>query len=106
MIEAGEVILVYVSGTPTFYGRIERIIPAEDEGYMRIDILVLNYPPQSIAWIITPAQLHGEEFLMYDYPHRIFRVKGITFDEELPNEEPKKLGSNVIDITSRIKRSE
>lgn len=67
----GDLILVYVENTPSFYGRIEKIEPDIKPGWYQVTFLFLGIPPKTVVWILREEYIDGEPFTMGGNPLRL-----------------------------------
>lgn len=92
MVQPGDVILVYVDEKPSFYGRVENILPDVKKGWRNFIFLSLTHPIQKITWILEPSQIDGDEFTMGGTPMRIQRLPdaGTGYGDEDDGEEEEQ----------------
>ena len=103
-VQPGDVILVHVQETPSFFARVEEILPDVKAGWRQMRFKVLAVPLQEMNWILEPSQIDGTPFTMGGTPVRIERLPD---PESSPPQatgsdegEPKPSGS-VIHFRSR-----
>jgi len=74
MTQVGDLVLVYMEGSPAFFARIEDIAPDIKPEWFQLKMLVLQVPLLVITWILREAYINGEEFTMGGRPMRIEKV--------------------------------
>jgi hypothetical protein len=67
----GDLVLIYVKDSPSFYGRIEKIEPDIKPGWYQVTFLFLGIPARSGVWILREEYIDGETFTMGGTPLRI-----------------------------------
>ena len=75
MFYAGEVILVYVNEEPTFFARVEEVMPDQRKGWWNLTFTMLTIPLQRVTWILDDEQMRGQNFTMNGVPMQISRVE-------------------------------
>jgi len=68
MATVNDLVLVHLDRKPTFYARINDILPDAKKGWYQVELLVLTLPAQNLVWILEEAHLNGEEFTMGGRP--------------------------------------
>jgi hypothetical protein len=74
MTQVGDLVLVYMEGSPAFFARIEDIAPDVKPEWFQLKMLVLQVPLLVITWILRDAYINGEEFTMGGRPMRLEKV--------------------------------
>lgn len=74
MTQVGDLVLVYMEGSPAFFARIEDIAPDIKPEWFQLKMLVLQVPLLVITWILREAYINGEEFTMGGRPMRLEKV--------------------------------
>lgn len=69
--KVGDLVLVYVEETPSFYGRIEKIEPDIKPGWYQVTFLFLGIPARTVVWILREEYIDGAPFTMGGNPLRI-----------------------------------
>ncbi len=106
-----DLVLVYIDNKPSFYARIEEILPDAKPGWWQVKLLVLTHPCQIYTWILDESQISGAQFTMGGTPVVLEKVvspiagKGTATDTQSGNnvEKTKKGGCKVVSIMDRKK---
>lgn len=80
MTKPGDVVLIYMDNSPSFFARVEDITPDIKPEWYQIKLLILQVPLLAVTWILKEAYYNGEEFTMGGHPMRIEQV--VTPSEE------------------------
>lgn len=83
MTQVGDLVLVYMEGSPAFFARIEEIAPDIKPEWFQLKMLVLQVPLLVITWILREAYINGEEFTMGG---RAMRLEKVVSPEGLSGE--------------------
>lgn len=83
MTQVGDLVLVYMEGSPAFFARIEDIAPDIKPEWFQLKMLVLQVPLLVITWILREAYINGEEFTMGG---RAMRIEKVVSPEGLSGE--------------------
>ncbi|MEN6440267.1 MAG: hypothetical protein ABFD97_16960 [Syntrophobacter sp.] len=89
MTKPGDVVLVYMDNSPSFFARVELITPDIKPEWYQIKLLVLQIPLLAVTWILKEDYYNGEEFTMGGHPMRIEQVDTPS-DEQLVEGADKK----------------
>mgnify|MGYP001129666113 CR=1 FL=1 len=71
----GDLVLVYVNDSPSFYGRIENIEPDPKPGWYQVTFLFLGIPARMAVWILKEEYIDGAPFTMGGTPLRLELVR-------------------------------
>jgi hypothetical protein len=71
----GDLVLVYVNESPSFYGRIENIEPDQKPGWYQVTFLFLGIPARMAVWILREEYIDGAPFTMGGTPLRLELVR-------------------------------
>lgn len=85
----GDVVLVHVDEKPSFYARVEEVMPDVKHGWRRLRFSVLTVPLQEMTWTLEPSQIDGEPFTMGGTPVRLEHLPPPAPSEPEPGEEPR-----------------
>jgi len=69
-----DLVLIYVENKPTFYARLEDIIPDIKPGWWQVKLLALSIPTKLLTWILEEDQINGKDFAMSGIPIRLEKV--------------------------------
>lgn len=86
----GDLVLVYVEETPSFYGRIEKIEPDVKPGWYQVTFLFLGIPARTVVWILREEYIDGAPFTMGGNPLRIELVPPLQ-EAEANNDRHNKV---------------
>jgi len=87
----GDLVLVYMEGNPSFFARIEEIVPDSKPEWYQVKMLVLQVPLVVITWILRSPYINGEEFTMGGRPVKLVKV----VSPEGPGREEAFLGRGI-----------
>jgi hypothetical protein len=90
MTRPGDVVLIYMDNSPTFFARVEQISPDIKPGWFHVKLLVLQIPLLVVTWILRESYFNGEEFTMGGHPMRIEEVVTPT-EEQVVEDSPKSM---------------
>jgi len=92
-----DLILVHIENKPSFFARVEKIIPDIKKGWWRVELLILQIPLVVATWILDNEQIRGADFTMSGTPIRIEKVIAPSLPPEIKpvtehheNEQPQK----------------
>ena len=80
MAGIGDVVLVYFKEEPSFFARIESIVPDIKKDWYRVEFLILAIPLTTVTWILREEYIDGTPFTMEGNPVRIEPVKPLEAD--------------------------
>lgn len=82
-----DLVLIHVDNKPSFYARMEEIIPDVKPGWWQVKLLVLTFPLQVFTWILDEFQIEGADFTMGGTP---LRLEPLVSPVELERAEEEK----------------
>ncbi len=87
-----DLVCVHIENNPSFYARIEDIMPDVKPGWWQVKLLVLTHPLQLFTWILDESQINGDSFTMGGTPVRLARVVSPeNRDVQAPGEPGKEV---------------
>ena len=64
MAKEKDVVLIYFEDNPQVFARIEEISPDIKKDWYHVKLLILQFPLQTINWILRDTYINGTEFTM------------------------------------------
>jgi hypothetical protein len=106
MATIGDVVLIHFKEEPSFFARIESIVPDIKKDWYRVQFLILAIPLTTVTWILREEYIDGAPFTMEGNPLRIEPVKPLDADSheqeqetEIPERGSTATGSKVVPFT-------
>src|SRR6266704_1676942 len=82
-----DLVLIHVDSKPSFYARIEEILPDVKPSWWQVKLLLLTLPMQVFTWILDDLQIEGADFTMGGTP---LRMEDVVSPVELERVEKEK----------------
>ena len=92
MASIGDVVLIHFKEEPSFFARIESIVPDIKKGWYLVELLILAIPLKTVTWILRQEYIDGAPFTMEGNPLRIEPVKpldAVSHEQERETEIPE-----------------
>jgi hypothetical protein len=109
-----DLVLVHIDNKPSFYARIEEIVPDMKPGWWQVKLLALAFPLQVFTWILDSSQIDGAPYTMGGTPVRLELVispverpeepAGAVAAQVVPERSSKKVGAKVVSLAERKKK--
>ena len=87
MATIGDVVLVHFKEEPSFFARIESIVPDIKKDWYLVELLILAIPLTTVTWILREEYIDGAPFTMEGNPLRIEPVKRPEADSHEQEQE-------------------
>jgi len=73
--KVGDLVLVHYEDQPVVYARIEAIEPDIKKDWLRVSLMILTIPLQTVTWILREEYINGEGFTMGGKLMKLERVE-------------------------------
>ncbi len=87
MASIGDVVLIHFKEEPSFFARIESIVPDIKRDWYRVEFLILAIPLKTVTWILRQEYIDGAPFTMEGNQLRIEPVKPLEADSHEPDQK-------------------
>ncbi len=103
MVVEGEVILIHLDGSPTYFARVDRIEPDVKDGWWKLEFLLLTLPAERITWVIEESHMAGAQFMIGETLIWIEQIRPLSSGDnhDEGNGKPVPTGAKVIPFTGR-----
>ncbi len=87
-----DLVLVYFEDKPLVFARIESIIADSKPNWYHVKLLLLQFPPQLVTWILRDVYIDGAEFTMNG---KRMRLEQVVVPEEVQEAELQEEQDNI-----------
>ncbi len=64
MAGENDIVLIYLESSPLTYARIDTITPDAKKDWYHVGLTLLQFPLQTVTWILKNEYINGEQFQM------------------------------------------
>jgi hypothetical protein len=82
MVDKSEVVLIHLNGDPAYFARVDSIEADLNDGWWKLEFLLLTMPVERITWVIREEHMAGAQFMIGDTLIRIEQVPPIALKEK------------------------
>jgi hypothetical protein len=90
MTAENDIVLIFFEDQPLVFARIEAIAPDVKKNWYHVRLLLLQFPLETVTWILKDAYIDGQEYTMGGKRMRLEKVVAPKEDILPGSDAPKK----------------